>query len=546
MVLVRLLFVAFVLVAANAGVVSRAAGAEWPEKRQFVLVEPPPPLQISPPASSVAEDPAGALLVLAHWPIARTTERSYEQWPRTRLVRIAPDGSRVFVPPFGDLDPAGAFPGARIEAEEILRLPDGSILFTRFNAIDRLRPDGSIVRFAGTGRYSEAPSGDGGPATEADIVSALGLSRFPDGSIVFADGVRVRRVAPDGIITTIAGPAASGSAPGGAAMTAGVGLSPEDVLATDDGGFLIADSYDGRVRRVSANGVISTVAGTDKSDIFESFGDGGPATAAGLALPRHLARLPDGSLLIGEWQRIRRVSSDGTISTIFQTQPVHANRLGDFAGRYADTIDAMDVTQEGGIAVIVSGFRLRALYLAPRQTRRTLLALRGARVSQRGVKVTVDTTAPGRLQLQVRRRGRLVADATRRVRPGRQAIGVSGPLAAAYHEVRVSLHADRGGGYRDRIRGLFTSAMLPARLVVPALGYVVRACKRIDSRRIDCETHDPEDEEDGRPCLNTHAYRLFPSGLLFTRPYGPRCHRKAVPFDRNPTWSGPWRAWPPR
>jgi hypothetical protein len=46
-------------------------------------------------------------------------------------------------------------------------------------------------------------------------------------------------------------------------------------------------------------------------------------------------------LLIGEQQRIRRVSPDGTISTIFQAQRVHANRLGDFAGRYGDTIEAL-------------------------------------------------------------------------------------------------------------------------------------------------------------------------------------------------------------
>ena len=81
-------------------------------------------------------------------------------------------------------------------------LPDGSILFSRWNAIDRRLPDGSIVRFAGTGRYSETTSGDGGPATAADIGTHSGfLTRFPDGSIVFGDGDgrRVRRVAPDGI-----------------------------------------------------------------------------------------------------------------------------------------------------------------------------------------------------------------------------------------------------------------------------------------------------------------------------------------------------------
>jgi hypothetical protein len=533
MVRVRLWLVTLLLIGANAALIDDATAAQWPAKRQFVLVEPRPQLTLSPPPSSVVEDSDGALLVLVYWPVTETSDGSTTESPRTRLVRIARDGSRTFVAPGINVD------------DEILPLPDGSMLFTRYNAIDRLRPDGSIVRFAGTGRYNEESSGDGGPATAAEIGLVHGLSRFPDGSIAFADGSRIRRVAPDGIITTIAGSGAYGfGGDGGPATAAALGM-PGDVLPAGDGGFLIADTYNGRVRRVSAQGVISTIAGTNKADIFESFGDGGPATAAGLALPQHLARLPDGSLLIGEWQRIRRVSPDGTISTIYDAQAVRAHRLGDFAGRYGDTIEAMDATREGGIAVIVAGFRLRALYLAPRHTGRTLIALHGARVSQRGVKAIVDTTIPGRVRLQVRRRGKLVATGTRHVAAGRHTVAVSGRFTTVHHDVRVTLRADRGGGYQDGMR-LFISQTLPKRLVVPTLGQDIRACKRIDGRRIDCETHDPDDEEDGRPCLNTRAIRLFPSGLLFTRPYGSPCHRKPIPLDRTPSWSGPWRAWPPR
>lgn len=542
---VRLLFAVILLVAANAAIVGSATAAEWPLKRQFVLVEPPPPLHLYPPASSVVEDRDGSLLVLVYWPVTRTTgDGSVTEWPRTRLVRIALDGSRSFVPPFGELEPGS--PDTRINVDdEILPLPDGSILFTRYNAIDRLAPDGSIVRFAGTGRYNEGSSGDGGPATAADIGFAHGLSRFQDGSIVFADGSRIRRVAPDGIITTIAGSGEFGFGGDGGPATAARLRGPSDVLPTADGGFLIADTYNGRVRQVNANGTISTVAGVDKADIFDSFGDGGPAAAAGLALPAYLARLPDGSLLIGGAQRIRRVSPVGTISTIFRVQQVHGGRLGDFAGRYGETIEAMEVTREGGIAVMVSGFHLRALYLAPPHTRRTLVAVRDARATRRRVELTVDATTSGRLQLQVRQGRRAIGNVTRHVGAGRDVISVGGSFSAAYHDVRVILRADRGGGYSDGIR-LFTSGTLPDRLVVPALGSDVRACKRIDGRRIDCETHDPEDEESGQPCLNTSAYRLFPSGVVFSRPYGPRCHHTPLPFALAPRWTGPWRAWPPQ
>jgi hypothetical protein len=547
MVRVRLLLFLVVLVGANPALVSRASAAQWSADRQFVLVEPPPPLGLYPPPSSVVEDRDGSLLVLVYWPVIKQSQGLISEFPRTRLVRIAIDGSRAFVPPFGQLEPGSRDTRINVD-DEILPLPDGSLLFTVYNAIDRLRPDGSIVRFAGTGRYSEQSSGDGGPATAADIGFPHGLARFPDGSIVFADRSRIRRVAPNGIITTIAGTGGTGFGGDGGPATAARLSGPSDVLPMPHGGYLIADTYNGRVRRVSPDGVISTIAGTDKADIFDSFGDGGPAIAAGLALPAHLARLPDGSLLIGEAKRIRRVAPDATISTIFDLPEIHGNRVGDFAGRYSDGIEAMNVTREGGIAVILSGFHLRAVYLAPRRTRRTLVALRDARASQRRVKVTVDTTTPGRVRLQVRRKGKLIAHATRHLRAGRHVIGVRGRFATANHEVRVTLRADRGGGYSDRI-SLFTSSTLPKRLV-PGAGkpgrigeIVVRACKRIDGRRIDCEVHDLEEEGDsGRTCLNTTAYRLFPSGLLFNRPYGRPCHDKPMPFDRTPKWTDLWRA----
>ena len=59
-----------------------------------------------------------------------------------------------------------------------------------------------------------------------------------------------------------------------------------------------------------------------------SSGDGGPATAAALRWPQHVGRLPDGALLIAEPQRIRQVSADGTIDTIFQVPEARVNRPG--------------------------------------------------------------------------------------------------------------------------------------------------------------------------------------------------------------------------
>jgi hypothetical protein len=521
------LFLVALLVACTGG--ATASAGEWPLERQFPLVEPPPPVHAYPPPSSVVEDTDGSLLVLVYWPSLQPTRFGETEWPHTSLVRIAPDGSRAFVPPFGAPEPKFPTDAVGQVDDEILPLRDGSILITRSNEIDRLRPNGSIKRFAPT------------------LGAAHGLTRFPDGSIVFANSHRIQRVGRNGKMTTIAGTGEIGDGGDGGPATEAKLARPRDVLPEDDGGFLIADTGNNRVRRVSPDGTISTIAGTGapdpfgNADPFEGTGDGGPATAAGIAVPAHLARLPDGSLLIGEWRNIRRVAPDGTISTIFHADQVYGDRLGDYAGRFGDTIEAMDTTREGGIALITAGYRLRALYLAPRHTRRTLVALRGTSVSGRRVQATVDATTGGVLQLTVRRGGKLIARSSRRVRAGRSTIGVNGRFAAADHKVKVRLHADRGGAYGDHIH-VFTSDSLPKRLVTTDPN---TRCERIGRRRIDCEAHYEEDEEDGIPCLYTVAHRLFRSGLTFARAYGPGCHHEPIAFERTPDWTGPWRAAPP-
>ena len=179
-------------------------------------------------------------------------------------------------------------------------------------------------------------------------------------------------------------------------------------------------------------------------------------------------------------------------------------------------------------------------------TGRTLVALRDARASQRRVEVTVDATRAGRARLQILRRNRVVAHATRQIAAGRQTIAVDRRFAATFHDVRVTLRDDQGGRHSDTVR-LFTSATLPERLVIPTLGsgFTIRSLQaHHHPRRIDCETHVEEDEEDGQNCLDTYAYRLFPSGILFRRPYGRHCHRQPRPFDPTPAWTSTWSAWP--
>ena len=162
-------------------------------------------------------------------------------------------------------------------------------------------------------------SGDGGPATAAQLIGSSGIAIAPDGSLFIAELYRIRRVGPDGIITTIAGTGGPGfSGDGGPATAASLG--PLGGLAVaGDGSLYIADTDNSRIRRVGLDGIITTVAGTGVAGFS---GDGGPATAAQLSSPGGIAVGPDGSVYVsvGDFpptdNRIRRVGPDGIITTV--------------------------------------------------------------------------------------------------------------------------------------------------------------------------------------------------------------------------------------
>ena len=121
---------------------------------------------------------------------------------------------------------------------------------------------GTIATVAGTGAYGSA--GDGGPATSATLRAPRTVAFLPDGSYLVPEfrGNRVRRVAPDGTITRVAGTGAAGYAGDGGPATSALFRGITDVAATPDGGYLLVDELNGVVRKVSAGGVVRTVAGT--------------------------------------------------------------------------------------------------------------------------------------------------------------------------------------------------------------------------------------------------------------------------------------------
>lgn len=234
-----------------------------------------------------------------------------------------------------------------------------------------LAADGNITTLAGT---TAGSAGDGGPATQAQISGARGVALASDGRLLIADteNQRVRLVAPNGTMTTVAvvptqtvpvgaSPASSGlsgkpggvafdgtgqplvvdttghfvgrigpnntvtviagtrntagSSGDGAAATAARLSAPTGIAVAGDGTIYIADTGNNRIRRVGTNGIISTVAGGTTAGFS---GDGGQARLAGLNGPQGVGVATDGTVFVADTgnHRIRRIGTDGVITTV--------------------------------------------------------------------------------------------------------------------------------------------------------------------------------------------------------------------------------------
>jgi uncharacterized protein (TIGR03437 family) len=210
-----------------------------------------------------------------------------------------------------ELFPTGSVMGLAVDSAGNVYISDGYN-----NAVRKVDTNGIISTVAGTG--TAGFSGDGGPATKAQLDFPAGIALDAAGNLYIADtsNNRVRKVAPSGMITTFAG---NGNVvySGDNVLAATTAVhSPGGVTVDAQGNVYIAETSDSRVRKVDASGNITTVAGqTKKTSGFS--GDGGPATAATLAGPRGLAVDAFGNLYIADNgnSRIRRVNAAGIIDT---------------------------------------------------------------------------------------------------------------------------------------------------------------------------------------------------------------------------------------
>lgn len=184
--------------------------------------------------------------------------------------------------------------------------------------IRKIDLNGIITTVAGTGVAGY--SGDGSFAVNAQIHFPLGIKIDNNNNIYFVDNNNhcVRKINPNGIISTVAGNGSSGYTGDGGIATNAKLNSPIDIAIDNYNNLYIADSYNNRIRKVDTNGIITTIAGSGTS-WFNVSGDGGQAINAEISYVTNIYFDNQyNNIFFTDWQNhlIRKIDSNGVISTI--------------------------------------------------------------------------------------------------------------------------------------------------------------------------------------------------------------------------------------
>lgn len=252
------------------------------------------------------------------------------QWTGHRVRRINASGviATVAGAGFGLEGDGGPAVDALMRSPEGIAAGTSGTFFISDAGNHRIRrvAVGKINTFAGRSHHG----GDGGPGTEARVFMPYGIEADVQANLYVADALnfRVRKLtfsgldvskgAPASTITTIAGTGVSGfSGDGGDGDAAQLG-EPRDVAIDSEGSVYIADRVNHRIRRLGANGVITTYGGNGSQGFS---GDGGAATAASLNNPSAVAVDSQRNVFVADTgnDRIRRITPQGTITTIVGT-----------------------------------------------------------------------------------------------------------------------------------------------------------------------------------------------------------------------------------
>ena len=269
------------------------------------------------PALSVAQVPAGVVMSGAFVYVADSLNHVVRRVDTSTGIEIVVAGTGTW----GFRGDGGPATSAQLNYPCGVAVdPAGNLFIADLdtNRIRRVDLAGTITTVAGTGWRGF--SGDNGLATSAQLNDPVGVAVDAAGNLFIAEtgNQRIRKVDTAGIITTIAGTGAAGFSGDGGPATSAQLSTPSGVAVDRTGNLFIADAWNNRIRTVDTTGTITTVAGTDSSGFS---GDGGPATSAQLAYPVGVVVDPAGNLFIADIvnQRIREVDTASTITTVAGT-----------------------------------------------------------------------------------------------------------------------------------------------------------------------------------------------------------------------------------
>jgi len=332
-----------------------------------------------------------------------------------------------------DNQDGGAASSAYLDKPVGLAFDPAGKLYIADSNNDRIRyisTDGNIHTFAGANQWNTY-GGDGGPATAASLYHPFGVAVDASGNVYIADADNnvVRKVSTDGTITTVAGvggPVGGFSGDGGPATKAQLNR-PWDVAVDSSGDIFIADYNNQRIRLVDASGIITTIAGSTGSGYS---GDGGAATSAKLNYPTGIAvDWSNGNVYIADSSNnvIRLLTpaapsitagvftasgfggfktvAPGSWIEIYGSNLAFDRRLwttADFQGTKAPTsLNGTTVTIGGQNAFIdyISGTQINALVPGNVSTGQQQVVVKNAAGSSAAFNVTVNATQPGLLAL---------------------------------------------------------------------------------------------------------------------------------------------------
>jgi len=201
---------------------------------------------------------------------------------------------------------------------------DGSLIIadTHNHQIRKISPLGFVTTLAGSGQqgFTNGPALGVGLGLYARFAQPRGVAVRPDGTIVVADteNHRIRLISPAGFVTTLAGSGVKGFADGSAAEAQF--KSPIGVAVCPDGAVLVCDWANRRIRRIAPDGTVDTVAGSGVVNYLDGIGE-----ATSFTYPYSIAVDTDGHAVVGEVGRIRKiVLTTGEVTTVgvFETNTI--------------------------------------------------------------------------------------------------------------------------------------------------------------------------------------------------------------------------------